>query len=70
MSYEIITYETATGIIPFKDWLDDLDVTQVAIILRRIDRFEKGMFGDHESVGAGVYEARIHEGPDYGKKME
>ncbi len=65
MNYEILTYETETGKIPFDEWLDDLDVTQVALIARRIDRFRKGNFGDHEAVGQGVYEARMHEGPGY-----
>lgn len=65
MNYEIVVYETANGKLPFEDWLNGLDVTQVAIILRRIDRFKKGIFGDHEPLGEGVYEARIHEGPGY-----
>lgn len=65
MNYEIIAYETESGKIPFDEWLDSLDVTEVALVARRIDRFRKGNFGDHEPVGEGVYEARIHEGPGY-----
>lgn len=65
MNYEIITYETDEGKIPLKIWLDNLDVIEVAIIARRIDRFRKGNFGDCDSVGSGVYEARIHDGPGY-----
>lgn len=48
MNYEILTYETETGKILFDGWLDDLDVTEIALIARRIDRFRKGNFGDHE----------------------
>lgn len=31
----------------------------------RIDRAEDGNFGDCESIGAGVFEMRIHYGPGY-----
>ena len=36
-----------------------------ARIFTRIDRVRLGNFGDCESVGAGVYELRIHFGPGY-----
>ena len=29
-----------------------------------LDRVELGNFGDHRAVGAGVFELRIHHGPD------
>ncbi len=34
-------------------------------ILNRIDRAENGNFGDHHSVGDGVFEMRIDYGPGY-----
>jgi len=55
MNYEVITYETEIGKIPFEEWLNGLDVTEVAMIARRIDRFSKGNFGDHEPVGFGIF---------------
>jgi len=50
----------------FGDWLEGLkDVVGRAVILKRIDRVEEGNFGDHRSVGSGVWEIRIHYGPGY-----
>jgi len=50
----------------FGGWLDGLkDVSGRAAILKRIDRVEEGNFGDHRSVGGGVWEIRIHHGPGY-----
>ncbi|PWU18278.1 MAG: addiction module antitoxin RelB [Bdellovibrio sp.] len=31
----------------------------------RVARFEDGHFGDHKTLGAGIYEARIFVGPGY-----
>lgn len=50
----------------FGEWLDGLkDITGRAAIRKRIARVEEGNFGDHRSVGAGVWEIRIHFGPGY-----
>jgi putative addiction module killer protein len=50
----------------FGEWLGGLrDISARAAILKRIDRVEEGNFGDHRSVGGGVWEIRIHEGPGY-----
>jgi|SRR5450830_110822 len=50
----------------FNSWLSDLkDLTGKAKILVRIKRAEQGNFGDHSSVGNGVYEMRIFFGPGY-----
>lgn len=58
--------ESSSGKEPFKDWLDRLkDKTAQARISVRISRAESGNFGDHKSVGQGVYELRIPFGPGY-----
>jgi putative addiction module killer protein len=61
---EIRRYQTASGKIPFKDWLDGLrDERAQARIVARLDRLQDGLFGDWRSVGSGVYELRIDHGP-------
>ncbi len=50
----------------FGEWLDGLkDISGRAAILKRIDRVEEGNFGDHRSVGSGVWELRVDHGPGY-----
>jgi putative addiction module killer protein len=50
----------------FADWLDSLrDTIGKARIIARLRAAEHGNFGDCESVGATVYEMRIHCGPGY-----
>lgn len=60
MSYVVETTDT------FDAWLDALsDARAVEAIATRIVRVQSGLFGDHESVGDGVSELRIHYGPGY-----
>ena len=50
----------------FSGWLAALrDSRGRAKIARRADRMRRGNFGDHKSVGDGVFEMRIDEGPGY-----
>jgi putative addiction module killer protein len=56
---------TADGRNPFREWLSALDVATRARIQARILRFETGNLGDHKTVGAGVFEARVMFGPGY-----
>ena len=65
MSLTVREYETADGEIPFRQWLATLDRSVRARIQARVLRFEAGNLGDHKSVGAGVFEARIMTGPGY-----
>ena len=58
--------ESTSGKEPFKDWLNRLkDKKAQARIAVRIARAEDGNFGDHKSVGEGVFELRISFGPGY-----
>lgn len=58
--------DTATGKEPAKDWISSLkDRMGRAKILTRIERAENGNFGDHSSVGDGVFELRVDFGPGY-----
>jgi putative component of toxin-antitoxin plasmid stabilization module len=54
-------YVARNGKAPFTQWMHSLrDKQTKARILTRIDRIRLGNLGDCESVGAGVYEVRIH----------
>jgi len=50
----------------FSNWLRSLkDIKGRVAIARRIDRAEKGNFGNVEPVGEGVFEMKIDIGPGY-----
>ena len=63
---KVIQYKTSSGAEPFSDWLLQLkDSRARGVIVERIYRLEKGLFGDSKSVGNGVHELRISFGPGY-----
>ena len=50
----------------FSNWLENLtDELAIVNIVARIERAKLGNFGDHKSVGNGVYEMRITKGKGY-----
>lgn len=58
--------EVSSGKEPAKEWLFSLkDKMGKAKIMNRISRAESGNFGDHRSVGEGVFELKIDFGPGY-----
>jgi putative addiction module killer protein len=66
MTFEIRRYVTAAGVDRFGEWFDALADRQAKARVRaRIDRLERGLFGDVEPCGAGVWELRIDWGPGY-----
>ena len=59
-------YAIDAGSEPFEDWMAALkDQAARGAIRARLERVEDGNFGDHRSVGDGVYELRINFGPGY-----
>jgi len=51
---------------PFLEWIKSLkEKTTKARIQQRIRRIEIGNFGEHKSVGKGVWELKIDFGPGY-----
>jgi putative addiction module killer protein len=59
-------YQTADGRVPYREWLHAVsDPTAYAAIQSRTDRLKRGLFGDCEAVGEGVWELRIDTGPGY-----
>jgi putative addiction module killer protein len=65
LAFIIREFVTADGRVPFREWLDALDVAIRARIQVRVMRFETGNLGDHKSVGDGVLEARMTFGAGY-----
>ena len=63
---ELQIYRTQNGREPFTEWLESIsDQRTQNRIQRRVDRLEEGNFGDHKSVGEGVFELRFHFGAGY-----
>lgn len=62
---DVREYLTADGKNPYREWLDTLDTSPRARIQARVLRFSTGNLGDHKSVGAGVWEARVMFGAGY-----
>jgi putative addiction module killer protein len=61
---ELVLLETPNGRVPFEEWFDGIkDKTLQSAIHARLARVEDGNFGDHKSVGKGVFELRIPKGP-------
>ena len=63
---EILHYLIASDDDPYQLWLDALkDLKGRVAIQRRVDRVERGNFGDHKFCQDGVWELRINLGPGY-----
>jgi putative addiction module killer protein len=66
MRYTLRHYITEDDSDVIIEWLRALnDLQAVSRIIRRLDRARSGNFGDHSSVGEGVWELRIDYGPGY-----
>jgi len=64
--FDLYYYQTQARRIPYREWLDTVrDGVAYAAIQARTDRLRRGLFGDCESVGEGVWELRIDTGPGY-----
>jgi len=65
--YVLEEYETDNGKNPFRVWLNTLkDIAARMAIRTRLNRVQYyGNFGDHKSLGDGVYELRVSIGPGY-----
>jgi putative addiction module killer protein len=63
---EVRKYLEENGVAPFDEWISRLRDRQAKTrILSRIRRLGCGLEGDWKSVGEGVRELRIPEGPGY-----
>lgn len=65
-SFAILFYQTRHGRVPCREWLDTVaDPVAYSAVQARMDRLERGLFGDCEPVGEGVWELRVNTGPGY-----
>ena len=55
--------QLSNGKVPFESWYKKLDLPMQRAIDARLTRLAVGNFGDHKSVGSGVFELRIPRGP-------
>jgi putative addiction module killer protein len=61
---EIVMLEVDDGKVPFEKWIDSIkDRSYRRAVDVRLMRVADGNFGDHKSVGKGVYELKIARGP-------
>ena len=65
IKYRLIEYTSPNGRIPFRAWLESLPVAVAARVQARLYAAELGNLGDCKTVGAGVFELRVHLGPGY-----
>jgi putative addiction module killer protein len=66
MQFEIRRYVNAAGVDVFGEWFGALADRQAKARIRAcLDRIGRGLFGDCEPVGEGVWELRVDWGPGY-----
>ena len=56
---KVTQYETESGRVPIAEWFDSLGAKAAAKVTSATTRMELGNFGDHKSVGGGVWERRL-----------
>ena len=57
---KITQYETEGGVAPFQRWFFSLGAKAALKVRTAVAQMEVGNFGDHKSVGGGVWERRIN----------
>ncbi len=57
---KVTQYETAAGVVPFQRWFASLGTKAALKVRTAVAQMEAGNFGDHKSVGGGVWERRIN----------
>ncbi len=62
---ELRAYEDATGVSPFAEWSDTLDVAAALKIVTALERTAMGHQSSMKAVGQGVSEYKIDFGPEY-----
>ena len=65
MHMRIVHYVTNEGVDYFDRWMRRQTPYLRSRVQTRIDRIELGNFGDHRSLGTGIYELRLNFGAGY-----
>jgi putative addiction module killer protein len=65
MMIDIREYHDRAGRSPFREWFDKLNSEASRKVTTALYRVGLGNLSHAKSVGAGVYECRIHFGPGY-----
>ena len=60
---KIVMLQLDNGRVPFDVWYEKLAMDLQRSVDARLTRLAVGNFGDHKSIGSGVYELRIMKGP-------
>ena len=58
----IIKYQLENGKIPFDEWLSNLDNSQKAKVLIRLDRLKMGLYGLCKKLKKGISELKFRSG--------
>ncbi len=56
-------YQNVEGKKPYRLWLDEQSINVQSLVNVRLNRVEKGLFGDHHSEGGGVWALIFDDGP-------
>ena len=66
MQKQIKYYYTKTGVCPYLDWFEDLDKSIQTRVLKRIEKLELGLYGDHKQLQKSeLSELRMDFGKGY-----
>lgn len=57
--FRVLIYENAVGRQPFNEWLSTLDKSSRGKVIARLDRLEKGLFGNAKSLKDKLYELKF-----------
>jgi putative addiction module killer protein len=57
---KVTEYQRADGKSPFRTWFDSLGARAALKVNTSVEQMRAGNFGDHKSVGGGVFERRVH----------
>ena len=62
---EILTYKTLDGKCPFDIWLNNLDNSTKARIIKRLEMVAEGNYGDFKKIDSDISELRFKFGAGY-----